>query len=155
MSLRAGDRAPDFTLNDQHGKPVTLSALCQQGPVVLFFYPKDFTTGCTVEVCTFRDAYEDFKTAGATVVGISSQGVDSKKKFADQHRLPFTLVADEGGRVRDRYGVKASLLGLLDGRETYVIDTAGVVRHVFNSQVQPKKHVSEALEVLKTLKHAA
>jgi thioredoxin-dependent peroxiredoxin len=151
MSVRAGDRAFDFTLSDQHGKPVTLSALYRQGPVVLFFYPKDFTAGCTVEVCAFRDAYEDFLTAGATVVGISSQGVGSKKAFAEKHALPFTLVADEGGQVRERYGVQASLLGLLDGRETFVIDTEGVVRHAFNSQGQPKKHVALALEVLKSL----
>lgn len=155
MGIHAGDSAPDFTLNDQHGEAVTLSALWQRGPVVLFFYPKDFTTGCTVEVCAFRDAYQDFQTAGATVVGISSQGVGSKKAFADKHGLPFTLVADDGGKVRERYGVKASLLGLLDGRETFVIDTRGVVKHAFNSQVQPKKHVALALEVLKSLPRAA
>ncbi len=155
MSLQAGDKSPDFTLNDQNGRPVTLSALWRQGPVVLFFYPKDHTAGCTAEVCEFRDQYEDFKTAGATVVGISSQGVDSKKSFADKHHLPFTLVADVGGRVREQFGVKASMFGLVDGRESYVIDAQGVVRHVFNSQVNPKKHVSEALVVLQRLKSAA
>ena len=155
MSVKPGDRAPDFTLNDQHGQPVTLSRLWSQGPVVLFFYPKDFTGGCTAEVCAFRDTYEDFKDAGASVVGISSQGVDSKKAFAEKHRLPFTLVADEGGKVRGQFGVKGSLFGLIDGRETYVIDAQGVVRHVFNSLVEPNKHVREALEVLRTLKRAA
>lgn len=152
MSVRAGDLAPDFVLKDQHGADVKLSALWKQGPVVLFFYPKDFTGGCTAEVCEFRDSYEEFKTAGASVVGISSQGVDSKKAFADKHRLPFTLVADEGGLVRDQYGVKASMFGLVDGRESYVIDDSGKVRHVFNSQINPKKHVHEALEVLKSMK---
>lgn len=155
MSVTAGQSAPDFVLKDQHGADVKLSELWKTGPVVLFFYPKDFTAGCTAEVCEFRDAYEDFKAAGAHVIGISSQGVDSKKAFADKHRLPFTLVADEGGRVRDQFGVKGNLFGLIDGRETFVIDASGVVRHVFNSQVQPKKHVAEALEVLKTLKRAA
>ncbi len=155
MSLKVGDAAPDFTLPDQHGSPVTLSALWKRGPVVLFFYPKDFTAGCTAEVCSFRDSYEDFVSAGASVVGISSQGVESKKGFAEKHRLPFTLVADEGGRVRDQFGVKPSLFGLIEGRETYVIDGSGKVQHVFNSQIAPAKHVQEALAVLKALKHAA
>jgi peroxiredoxin Q/BCP len=155
MNVKVGDRAVDFTLKDQNGADVTLSTLWTHGPVVLFFYPKDFTTGCTAEVCSFRDQYEDFKAAGAAVVGISSQGTESKKAFADKHRLPFTLVADDGGRVREQYGVKANLFGLLDGRVTYVIDDQGIVRHVFNSQIQPVKHVAEALEVLKSLKRAA
>ncbi|MBK7857348.1 MAG: peroxiredoxin [Archangiaceae bacterium] len=155
MAIKASDRAPDFTLKDQHGADVTLSELWKRGPVVLFFYPKDFTPGCTAEACEFRDQYEDFKTVGATVVGISSQGTESKKAFAEKHRLPYTLVADEGGAVREKFGVKGSFFGLLDGRETYVIDSQGVVRHVFNSQVQPGKHVTEALGVLKTLKQAA
>ncbi|MBL8949875.1 MAG: peroxiredoxin [Myxococcaceae bacterium] len=155
MSIQVGDKSPDFTLSDQNGQPVTLSALWKQGPVVLFFYPKDFTAGCTAEVCEFRDQYTDFKDAGATVLGISSQGVDSKKAFAEKHHLPFQLVADEGGKVREQFGVKGSLFGLIEGRETYVIDSQGIVRHVFNSQVQPGKHVKEALVVLQQLKRAA
>jgi peroxiredoxin Q/BCP len=151
MSIQSGDKSPDFTLNDQTGKPVTLSALWSKGPVVLFFYPKDFTSGCTAEVCAFRDQYDDFVKAGATVVGISSQGVDSKKAFAEKHGLPFTLVADDGGKVRAQFGVKANLFGALDGRESYVIDTKGIVQHAFNSQMNPKKHVSEALGVLAKL----
>lgn len=154
MTIRTGDSAPDFTLTDQDGVPVSLSALWKRGPVVLFFYPKDDTTGCTAEACAFRDAYDEFQTAGATVVGISSQGTASKKAFATKNRLPFTLVSDEGGKVRAKFGVKASFLGLLDGRETYVIDTAGIVRHVFNSQINATKHVSEALGVLRVLKAA-
>jgi peroxiredoxin Q/BCP len=155
MSLRPGDTAPDFTLLDQNGNAVTLSELWKRGPVVLFFYPKDFTSGCTAEVCAFRDAYEDFTVAGAAVVGISSQGVDSKQAFVQKHRLPFTLLADEGGKVREKFGVKASLLGLIDGRETYVIDQGGVVRHIFNSLTAPKKHVDDALQVLRGLPRAA
>ena len=155
MSLRAGDVAPDFTLNDQDGKPVTLSELWKKGPVVLFFYPKDFTPGCTAEVCAFRDSYEAFTGAGASVVGISSQGTESKKAFSDKHRLPFTLVADEGGKVRAQYGVKGSFLGLLDGRESYVIDSKGVVKHAFNSPLNATKHVTEALEVLSGMTKAA
>jgi peroxiredoxin Q/BCP len=155
MSIQAGDKAPDFTLRDQHGEDVSSSALWARGPVVLFFYPKDFTAGCTAEACAFRDAYEDFTGAGATVVGISSQGVESKKAFAEQHRLPFTLLADEGGRVREAFGVKPSFLGLVEGRETYVIDAHGIVRHVFNSQVRPHEHVAQALAVLRSLERRA
>ncbi len=151
MTIKNGDPAPDFTLTDQDGAPVTLSHLWKKGPVVLFFYPKDDTTGCTAEACAFRDAYEDFQKVGATVVGISSQGTASKKAFATKNRLPFTLVSDEGGKVRKAFGVKASLLGMLDGRETYVIDNKGVVRHAFNSQINATKHVPEALGVLATL----
>ena len=155
MTLRTGDAAPDFSLTDQDGAPVTLSALWKRGPVVLFFYPKDGTPGCTAEACAFRDAYDDFQKAGATVVGISSQGTASKKAFATRHSLPFTLVSDDGGKVRQLFGVKPSFLGLLDGRETFVIDSQGVVRHIFNSQINATKHVPEALGVLSRLKAPA
>lgn len=154
MAIRTSDPSPDFTLSDQDGAPVTLSALWKRGPVVLFFYPKDDTAGCTAEVCAFRDAYDAFQTAGATVVGISSQGTASKKAFATRNRLPFTLVSDPGGKVRGQFGVKPSFLGLLDGRETFVIDAQGVVRHVFNSQINATKHVTEALAVLTRLNAA-
>ena len=152
MSIAIGQTAPDFTLANQDGVKVTLSELWKKGPVVLFFYPKDFTPGCTAEACAFRDAYEEFKGKGAEVVGISSQGTESKKAFAEKHRLPFTLVSDDGGKVREQYGVKASFLGLVDGRETYVIDRQGKVRHVFNSQIGATKHIPEALGVLARLK---
>jgi len=155
MSLHAGDPAFDFTLEDQHGQKVTLSALWKQGPVVLYFYPADFTAGCTAEACAFRDAYQDFKDAGATVVGVSEQSVDSKRAFAERHHLPFTLLADPKREVRARYGVKASFFGLVQGRETYVIDEQGIIRHVFNSQVEIQRHVREALQVLQGLKRAA
>jgi peroxiredoxin Q/BCP len=115
--------------------------------VVLYFYPKDDTPGCTKEACTFRDQYQDFQDAGAAVLGVSSDSSESHRKFAAKHRLPFTLLADRGGQVRKRYGVPATL-GLLPGRVTFVIDAAGVVRHVFNSQLDATRHVGEALGVL-------
>jgi peroxiredoxin Q/BCP len=148
MGIRAGDAAPDFTLPKQDGSTVRLQELIDRGPVVLYFYPKDDTPGCTKEACSFRDAYEDFKDAGAEVVGVSSDSAGAHKAFADKHRLPFTLVSDEGGKVRKLYGVP-STLGLLPGRVTYVIDRKGIVRHVFNSQLNPTKHVREALDALK------
>lgn len=150
MAIREGDAAPDFTLPKQDGTAVRLHDLIQKGPVVLYFYPKDDTPGCTAEACSFRDSYEDFKDAGAEVVGVSSDSADKHRAFADKHRLPFTLVADEGGKVRKAYGVP-STLGLLPGRVTYVIDRSGKVVHVFNSQINARKHVREALAALRAM----
>ena len=149
-TLEAGDVAPRFTLPDKDGKPISLDGLRGRGPVVVYFYPKDETPGCTAEACAFRDAYEDFRDAGAEVVGISSDSADSHQKFAGHHRLPFVLLADEGGRVRSEFGVPKTL-GLFSGRVTYVIDREGIIRHVFSSQIQPKKHVDEALRILRSL----
>lgn len=150
MSIRVGDRAPDFRLPALHGGEVGLSDFLGKKNVVLFFYPKDETLGCTVEACTFRDAYKDFRDAGAEVMGISSDSVESHQAFAAHHHLPMQLLADVGGRVRAAYGVKASL-GLFDGRETFLIDKQGIVRHVFRSQVRVKQHVEESLAVLTRL----
>jgi thioredoxin-dependent peroxiredoxin len=149
-SIRVGDEAPDFVLPDRTGKMVRLSEFRGQKAVVLYFYPKDDTPGCTKESCAFRDGYQDFQDAGAEVIGVSSDSAESHGKFAAKHRLPFTLLADQGGQVRKRYGVPATL-GLLPGRVTFVIDRSGVVRHVFNSQFQATQHVSEALEALRRL----
>lgn len=146
-TVEVGDRAPDFSLPSHSGEQVRLSELWQRGPVVLYFYPKDETPGCTAEACTFRDSYEAFKEAGAEVVGVSSDSVTSHESFASKHRLPFVLLADEGGRVRKQYGVKATF-GILPGRVTYVIDGEGVVRHVFSSQTGVQRHVHEALDAL-------
>ncbi len=147
MTATAGEPAPDFTLPDQNGDSVTLSSF-RGGWVVVYFYPQDDTPGCTAESCSFRDNFEDFTDAGATVIGVSSDSVESHKAFADKHRLPFTLLADEGGAVRKRYGVSKTL-GLLPGRVTYVIDPEGVVRRRFSSQFKPKKHIGEALAVIR------
>ena len=115
--------------------------------VVLYFYPKDDTPGCTAEACSFRDAYEDFQEACAEVVGVSSDSQSSHEKFAKRHKLPFTLLSDAKGEVRKKYGVPATL-ALLPGRVTFVIDRDGVVRHVFNSQLQATRHVREALAAI-------
>jgi peroxiredoxin Q/BCP len=145
--VKMGERAPDFTLPDANGRQVRLGDF-RGRPVVLYFYPKDDTPGCTKEACTFRDQYQDFQDAGAEVLGVSSDSSESHRKFAARHRLPFTLLADHGGKVRALYGVPATL-GLLPGRVTFVIDGEGVVRHVFNSQLGATRHVAEALGVLR------
>ncbi|MFM7470685.1 MAG: peroxiredoxin [Nodosilinea sp. LVE1205-7] len=150
MSVQVGQVAPDFSLTNQAGETVALSSFRGQKAVVLYFYPKDDTPGCTVESCSFRDSYEDFQRIGAEVIGISSDSPGSHQQFASKYRLPFTLVSDVDGSVRRAYGVP-STLGLLPGRVTYVIDQEGIVRHVFNSQFNPKAHVAEAKKVAQSL----
>jgi peroxiredoxin Q/BCP len=150
-AVSVGDAAPDFELPDAAGRRVRLSDFRGSKAVVLYFYPKDDTPGCTKEACSFRDHYEAFQDAGAEVIGVSSDSEASHQKFAGKYQLPFTLVADAGGGVRRRYGVPATLPGILPGRMTFVIDRDGVVRHVFNSQLQATRHVDEALGVLKRL----
>ncbi len=146
-STKKGDTAPDFTLESQSGQKITLSHFVHQKVVVLFFYPKDETPGCTAEVCSFRDSFDVFKKAGAEVIGVSSDSTTSHQKFATHHGLPFTLLSDVGGKVRRLYGVP-STLGLMPGRVTYIIDKNGIVRDIFSSQLQPKKHVDAALKVI-------
>lgn len=148
--IQTGDQAPDFTLPSQGGDEVTLSDFRNRKTVVLFFYPKDETAGCTAEVCSFRDNYEVFAEAGAEVIGISSDSVESHQKFAQHYSLPFTLLSDRGGAVRKTYGVP-STLGLLPGRVTYVIDRSGQVRHVFNSQSNIGGHIKSALKIVQEL----
>jgi peroxiredoxin Q/BCP len=150
MAIGVGDKAPDFQLTDQAGRKVSLADFRGEKAVVLYFYPKDETPGCTKEACSFRDSYEDFVKAGAEVIGVSGDSVDKHKSFAAHHGLPFTLLADDGNKLRKAYGVPATLW-ILPGRVTYVIDKQGVVRHVFDSQLQATKHIDEALAVVRTL----
>jgi len=148
--VQAGDKAPDFTLPSQSGEQVRLQDRLGERVVVLYFYPKDDTSGCTAEACAFRDSHEVFTEAGAEVIGISSDSAERHAAFAGKHNLPFMLLSDQGGRVRKQYGVPA-VLGLLPGRVTYVIDRQGTVRHVFNSMTNINQHVGDALEVVRQL----
>lgn len=149
-TLTVGDKAPSFTLPTADGRQVSLSDYRGRQPVVVYFYPKDDTPGCTAEACAFRDQYEDFKQAGAEVIGISSDAPEAHAKFASKHRLPFLLLSDRDGAVRKAYGVPATL-GLLPGRVTFVVDREGIIRHLFSSQFRATKHVSEAIGVLKSM----
>jgi len=151
-TIQVGDKAPDFTLKSQTGESFSLKDFAGK-PVIVYFYPKDDTPGCTAEACAFRDSYEVFQAAGATVIGISSDSTDAHQKFSSKYQLPFLLLSDQGNQVRKAFGVPATL-GLLPGRVTYVIDQTGVVRHVFNSQFNFKGHVEEALRVVKELQTA-
>lgn len=148
--VNVGDKALDFTLPSQTGENVSLSQFLGKTNIVLFFYPKDESSGCTKEVCAFRDSYEVFKQLGAEVIGISGQSVQSHEAFAIHHKLPFTLLADVDNKVRKLYGVPSSL-GVVPGRVTYIIDKTGIVRHIFSSQFQPEKHIEEALHILKAI----
>lgn len=152
MSLRVGDKAPDFTLPDQSGGTVTLSDYLGRKVVVLYFYPKDNTSGCTAEACSFRDSYESFTDAGAEVIGVSSDSVESHEKFAGRHELPFVLLSDKGRAVRKQYG--ATTLGVVPGRITFVIDQGGVIRHAFSSMSNIGGHIDEALAVVRQLQGA-
>jgi len=145
--VKVGDKTPDFTLPDQTGAMVSLKDFVGSKIIVLYFYPKDFSRGCTAEACAFRDSYDIFVEAGAQVIGISSQSVDSHNRFAILNKLPFVLLSDEDGKVRQLYGV-SSTLGLLPGRVTYIIDKKGIVRHIFSSQLNTARHVEEALKIV-------
>lgn len=146
-----GDVAPDFRLKSQDGQEVGLKDFLGKTPVVLYFYPKDFTPGCTKEACAFRDSFEAFKDLGAEVIGVSTGTVESHERFAKEYNLPFKLLADEDGRVRDLYGVPKAAGGMFPGRVTYIIDRMGVVRHVFDSLTHAEQHVEEALHILRLL----
>jgi peroxiredoxin Q/BCP len=145
--VRIGAKAPDFTLPSQSGGMVRLKDFLGK-PVVLFFYPKDNTLGCTREVCAFRDGFEEFGVLDAEVIGVSSDSVESHRAFVRKHEIPFAPLSDKGGKVRKLYGVP-NTLGLLAGRVTYVIDEEGVVRHIFSSQLGVERHVQEAIEALR------
>jgi peroxiredoxin Q/BCP len=150
LAVQVGDKAPNFILPSQMGDNVALSEYLGKKNVVLYFYPKDESTGCTREACKFRDSYEELTNLGAEVLGVSAQGVESHKSFATHHGLPFLLLSDVDHKVRQLYGVQ-STLGLIPGRVTYIIDKKGVVRHIFSSQTQAERHVEEATKALQDI----
>lgn len=149
-ALRVGDLAPDFDLPTTAGTTFKLSE--HRGhPVVLYFYPKDGSSGCTKEACSFRDQYQDFAALGAEVIGISSDSERSHRQFTAKYDLPFPLLSDNGGQLRKKYAVPRAALGLLPGRVTYVLDGEGRVRYVFNSLSEANEHVINAKSILSTL----
>lgn len=150
LAVKVGDKAPDFTLPSQMGDNVALSEYLGKKNIILYFYPKDETTGCTKEACSFRDSYEELTNLGAEVLGVSRQSVESHVAFATHYGLPFILLSDVDNKVRELYGVP-STMGIIPGRVTYIIDKKGVVRHIFNSQTQAQRHVEEAKNTLRQL----
>lgn len=149
--IKVGDKMPHFKLQNQHAQWINSADLLGKKPLVVYFYPKDDTPGCTKEACSFRDNYTYFEDAGAQVVGISADDVASHKAFAEKYRLNFMLLSDDNNKVRKQFGVPADIFGLIPGRVTYVIDKNGIVRHVFNSQLNSEKHITESLQAIKNL----
>ena len=144
MVLPVGSEAPDFEGIADDGNRIRLSEFTSKGPVVMYFYPKDETPGCTAEACAFRDEWDDFKKVGATVIGVSSDSVESHRKFKQHRNLPFILVSDEGQKIRSLYGAKGLLI---PPRISFVI-IGGKIAHVYNSQMTATNHVKEAKRVL-------
>jgi peroxiredoxin Q/BCP len=151
MGLKVGQLIPQFVLPDQDGKLFNSNEIVGKKPFVIFFYPKDYTPGCTLEVCSFRDSYEEFTELGALVVGISSDSEKTHRRFVSKYRLPFKLLADKHKKVRGLFKVESKLFNLLPGRETYVVSKEGVILMVFNS-LNASKHMKMALNTLKKLK---
>jgi peroxiredoxin Q/BCP len=151
MKINTGDLFPSFQLPDSSGKIIDSKDYIGVKSLVIYFYPKDETAGCTAQACAFRDQYQDFLDAGAEVIGISSDPPSSHDAFASNHRLPFLLLSDINGDFRKRTGVPGSMLGLLPGRVTYILDKKGIVRYIFDSQLNVTKHISESLRILHSL----
>lgn len=148
--LEVGDMVPHFALKDQNGKLRSVEEWLGKKNMVIYFYPKDHTGGCTAEACRFRDDYEAFQDLGAEVIGISGDGQSSHEKFAGDYNLPFVLLSDEDRMVRDAFGVGHSWFGLFSARITFVVDKQGNIIHTFEGTLNATKHVEEALNVLRT-----
>lgn len=150
--ITVGSHVPQFSLPDQNGNSFSISSVVGKKNLVIYFYPKDDSPGCTKEACSFRDQFDVFNEVNAMIIGISGQSVESHKKFAEKYHLGFTLLSDEGDNVRKLFGVPVNFMGLIPGRVTYIADKTGTVVYVFDSQSQATKHVDEALRILKDIK---
>jgi peroxiredoxin Q/BCP len=149
--LKVGDKMPIFGAKDQDGNDFYIESVLYKKVLVIYFYPKDETPGCTKQACSFRDEYEDIKNAGAEVIGISGDSVKSHKKFAQNHKLPYILLSDNDKSIRKLFGVPTMMLGLIPGRVTYVVDLRGIVQMVYNS-MDANQHIPKSLEVIQKLK---
>lgn len=150
-TLEIGQKVPDIKLLDDEGETFRLYDELDEHNFVIYFYPKDDTPGCTSEACQFRDDYETFIDLNARVIGISADGMEKHQKFKEKYNLPFILLSDEENKVRELYGVKGNLFGLIPGRVTFIVDKEGILHYVFNSQSSPKKHVAEAIRILESI----
>ena len=146
--MEVGEKVPDLELRNQQGENFNFRELIGRKAFVVYFYPKDFTPGCTKEACSFRDSYQDFQDLGAEVIGISTDSEESHTQFSEKYKLPYVLLSDENKKAREAFDVKPNLLGLIPGRETFVFGKDGILLHKFNS-MNAKRHMPEALTVLK------
>lgn len=150
VNLKAGDVAPDFSLLDEHGRLVSLKDFLGKKVIVLYFYPKDFTSGCTAEACSFRDDYKLYEEKGAAVIGVSLDSVESHSKFSQKYNLSFPILSDKRKGVAKAYGVLAAG-GLFAKRVTFIINKEGKITHIF-PKVDVKRHSEEVLKALEELK---
>ena len=150
MAIQIGDKLPSFKATKQDGTAFDSQEIHQK-PVVIYFYPKDFTPGCTTQACSFRDAYQDFQDLGAEVIGISGDSASSHQNFQQKYKLPFILLSDADRKLRRLFGVPTSLFGLLPGRVTYVFDAKGYCIYIFDS-MSAKNHIERALEAIQKAK---
>jgi len=146
--LKVGDKIPSFQLKDQTGADFNIDLYIGNTAMVIYFYPKDDTPGCTKEACSFRDSYEAFTDKNIKVIGISSDDVESHKNFAAKYNLPFTLLADTESEVRALFGVKPNAFGLIPGRVTYVVDKKGEIIFMYDSQLKAAKHIEESIKAI-------
>jgi peroxiredoxin Q/BCP len=149
MKLNVGDTAPDFSLLDEHGLPISLKDYAGKRNVVLYFYPKDFTAGCTAEACSFRDSYKLLEEEGAVVIGVSLDSVESHLKFSEKYKLPFAVLSDRSKEVAKAYDV-LGIGGFLTKRVTFIINKNGKITHIFPN-VDVKHHSEQVLKALKEL----
>ena len=148
MSIEVGDHCPDVSGIDQSGNTVRLADVWRNNVLVLFFYPKDGTSVCTQEACSFRDTHEEFLGSGAEVLGVSGDSAARHQRFIAEHRLPYRLLSDSRSALRKAFGVPR-FMGFMPGRATYVIDKTGIVRHIVNGHLVSEPHIKEALSVVK------
>ncbi len=150
MSIQIGDKLPHFTAVKQDGTAFDSNSI-QNKPVVIYFYPKDNTPGCTTQACSFRDAYQDFQDLGAEVIGVSGDSVSSHQNFQQKHKLPFVLLSDSDRKLRKLFGVPTALFGLIPGRVTYVFNASGKAIYIFDN-MSAKNHIIKALDSIRKSK---
>jgi thioredoxin-dependent peroxiredoxin len=148
--LKRGDLIPDLSLPNENDQLVNLRSESAKSPLIIYFYPKDDTPGCTIEACTFRDFYNDFELHGVKVFGVSQDSPRSHRAFIKKHNLNFSLLTDKDSNAAQYFGLKRQLFGLLPGRTTYVFDKGGKLLKVISSAVNMRLHVTESLETIKS-----
>jgi peroxiredoxin Q/BCP len=151
MAIKVGDLCPVFSLKNQHNDLVSIGEYIGKHVLVIYFYPKDETPGCTKEACSFRDAHQDFEYMNCKVFGISSDSVKSHLDFANKYKLNFDLLADVQSNIRKSFGVPGNLFGLIPGRVTYVVDLEGKVAGIFSSLLNAVGHIEEAKKMVENL----
>ena len=149
MKLKKGDHFPSFTLNDQNTNPFNLANVLGKENLVVYFYPKNETFGCTMQACKFRDEFNVFRDLQCKVVGISSDSPKSHLSFIKNHKLPFTLLSDKKQKVRKELGLPSDLFGLVPGRITFVINKKGIIVEIIDSSVNMNKHIYDSIIALK------